>query len=70
MERRRLHDQARWENRDSAWVVLDGDEHIQNDPQNWHAALQLAEGSDIHLAVSNPCFELWYLLHLATTQAI
>jgi hypothetical protein len=43
---------------DEVWVVFDVDEH-PNLPQ----ALDLAEGSGIEAAVSNPCFELWLLLH-------
>jgi hypothetical protein len=52
-----------WSDGDSAWAVFDGDEHIQNDPNNWNDARQLADANNINLAVSNPSFELWYLLH-------
>lgn len=49
-----------WTGDDSAWAVYDGDEHIRNDPKNWNDARQLADANNINLAVSNPCFELWF----------
>lgn len=58
-----------WTDDDSAWAVFDGDEHIQNDPGNWNDALQLADSNGINLAVSNPSFELWFLLHFQDQQA-
>lgn len=43
---------------DEVWCVYDTDEHPRlND------ARQLAASKGIELAVSNPCFELWLLLH-------
>ncbi|MFF6993736.1 RloB family protein [Streptomyces sp. NPDC008313] len=41
-----------------AWCVLDVDEfaHLEE-------ALRLAETEDVQVALSNPCFELWLLLH-------
>jgi hypothetical protein len=55
---------GRWFPGDSAWAVFDGDEHKDREGgANWNDALQLAEAHAIRLAVSNPCFELWYLLH-------
>jgi hypothetical protein len=54
---------------DSAWAVFDGDEHIQNDPNNWNDALQLADSNGIDLAVSNPNFELRLLLHFQDQHA-
>lgn len=52
-----------WTAGDEAWAVFDGDEHILGNPANWNDALQTAAGNQIRLAVSNPSFELWYLLH-------
>jgi len=52
-----------WRKGDTAWAVFDGDEHIENSEANWKAALRLAEQKGIELAITNPCFELWYLLH-------
>ena len=43
---------------DEIWCVFDTDTH-ENLPQ----ALQEARQSGIRVAVSNPCFELWLVLH-------
>ena len=45
---------------DQVWCVFDAD---NNTPANLAAARQSAELSNINLCLSNPCFELWYLLH-------
>jgi RloB-like protein len=52
-----------WSGQDTAWAVFDGDEHRANNPSNWNDALQTAQSKGIRLAISNPCFEFWYLLH-------
>ncbi len=43
---------------DEVWCVFDVDAH-----PNLPDARQQARDNGIHLAVSNPCFELWALLH-------
>ncbi|SDG56720.1 RloB-like protein [Sinosporangium album] len=43
---------------DEYWCVFDIDEH-----PNLGQAMELAVAHDINLAVSNPCLELWFLLH-------
>jgi hypothetical protein len=43
---------------DEVWCVFDVDEHAR-----LIAGQRLAAAEDIHIAVSNPCFELWLLLH-------
>lgn len=43
---------------DSVWCVFDVDDHPSLDD-----AMQMADANGIELAVSNPCFELWLLLH-------
>lgn len=43
---------------DEVWCVFDVDEH-----PNMNDAQQMALSNNIQLAVSNPCFELWLLLH-------
>jgi len=45
---------------DEVWCVFDVDEHPQ-----LHEAIKLAKSKDIYLAVSNPCIELWFVLHFA-----
>lgn len=66
IEKRRLADEEakrqrdenlRW---DQVWAVFDIDDH----PKVTEAK-QLAIANDILLGVSNPCFELWALLHFA-----
>jgi hypothetical protein len=43
---------------DSVWAVFDVDDH-----PNIPTAIQMARDNAINLAVSNPAFELWLLLH-------
>jgi hypothetical protein len=43
---------------DEIWCVFDVDEH-----PNLAAAITLAARHGISLAISNPCMELWFLLH-------
>ena len=49
---------------DEVWCVFDVDEHARS-----AEARQLAASGRIELAVSNPCFELWLLLHFAAHTA-
>jgi hypothetical protein len=61
-EARSQHDEnLRW---DEVWGVVDVDEHASLDK-----ARQLALNNDIFLAISNPCFELWALLHFQEQRA-
>lgn len=54
---------------DQIWIVADGDVNYNNpDPirlKNTQLmnARNLAAKNDINIALSNPCFELWYLMH-------
>jgi hypothetical protein len=43
---------------DAVWCVFDVDDHPQVAD-----ARQMAQANGIELAISNPCFELWLLLH-------
>jgi RloB-like protein len=43
---------------DSVWCVFDRDDH-----PHVPDAQQMARDNDIQLSISNPCFELWLLLH-------
>lgn len=43
---------------DSVWCVYDVDDHPHH-----HEAREMAVANQIELAISNPCFELWLLLH-------
>ena len=44
--------------RPHVWAVFDRDEHSR-----FEQARQLAESNGIHVAASNPCFELWAVFH-------
>jgi RloB-like protein len=44
---------------DQVWCVFDVDDH-----PDLGAAKVMARDNEIQLAISNPCFELWLLLHL------
>lgn len=49
---------------DAIWCVFDTDQH-PNLPQ----AMEEARHAGIEVAVSNPCFELWLVLHLQDQRA-
>jgi hypothetical protein len=48
---------------DEVWCVFDVDEFDVT------TAIRQADGDDIRLAISNPCFEIWLLLHFADCTA-
>ena len=50
---------------DEIWCVMDVDEH-----PDLEVALQEAARAGIHVALSNPCFELWLLLHYREQTAV
>ncbi|MFL6120029.1 RloB family protein [Actinophytocola sp.] len=52
---------------DECWCVFDV-EWPKNHP-NLKRAIALANDHGIHLVVSNPCFELWLLLHFTDQTA-
>lgn len=49
---------------DEVWCVIDHDEH-PNVPQ----ALELAASHGVHVVMSNPCIELWFILHFENQTA-
>lgn len=49
---------------DQIWCVFDRDEH-----PNFDDAVSLADVHDIKLAISNPCIELWFVLHFENRTA-
>ncbi|MCY3926433.1 MAG: RloB family protein [bacterium] len=70
---RRLVEEARKQKRedrrrdqlaDEYWCVFDIDEH-RRVPE----AIDMAQANQIRLAVSNPCIELWFLLHFEDQNA-
>lgn len=60
---------------DSVWIVADGDvnyqaaDAIKKKNEALAQARATAEKEAYSLLISNPCFELWYLLHLRYTTA-
>jgi hypothetical protein len=49
---------------DEVWCVFDTDSH-----PNLHEALEMARTHGVRVAVSNPCLELWFLLHFEDQTA-
>ena len=49
---------------DAVWAVFDRDDH-----KRFNEAVDLARGKGIKTAVSNPCFELWCILHYELLDA-
>ena len=50
---------------DAVWCVFDVDSHPRIDE-----AVQQAKDNEIHLAISNPCIELWLLLHFSDHHSL
>lgn len=52
---------------DHQWIVIDRDEERTNGGghslENFNQARTSADSKNISVAYSNPCFEIWYLLH-------
>lgn len=63
-QERRDERRARGRKYDEIWCVFDIDEHPDLD-----RAFDLARRHGIHLAVSNPCLELWFILHFEDQSA-
>lgn len=49
---------------DSVWVMFDKDEHPK-----FQEAKRTARSKGVHLAVSNPCFEIWGIYHYQDCQS-
>ncbi len=60
-KRRKRHPEDAY---DEVWAVFDRDEH-----PHFAEACQKARDNEVGLAVSNPCFELWLLLHIRDQTA-
>ena len=50
--------------KDSVWVMFDKDEHPR-----FQEAKRTARSKGVHLAVSNPCFEIWGIYHYQDWQS-
>jgi hypothetical protein len=53
-------------NYDEVWCVFDVEN--LNDNPSFTQAIDKANQNHLHLAISNPCFEYWYLLHFVYTS--
>lgn len=67
--RERQHDLSKQEDDegsayDSYWCVFDVDEH-----PHLKEAIQLAQAHGIKTAISNPCLEIWFILHFQDQTA-
>ena len=51
---------------DEIWAVFDIDEH---DKDRVYTAKRNAEKHGINIAISNPCFEIWLLMHLEDSRS-
>ena len=56
------------ESDDELWLVIDRDRWT--DAMLSHVAKECAQDNYLHVALSNPCFELWLLLHLVNTTLL
>lgn len=60
-------------NGDTIWIVADGDVNYNNPnpvaekDKQLQKARKVADAKDIQFVLSNPCFELWFLLHYQYT---
>lgn len=55
---------------DCFWICIDTDHWVQsNHIQNLREVLQQCRQKDYGVAISNPCFELWLLLHFEESSA-
>lgn len=60
-----IEKQATWTKRDQAWLAIDTDAWSTDERQS--LINRIANDSRLHLAISNPCFELWLVLHFQDT---
>ncbi len=61
--KRELIQDRKWEEKDQIWVVFDRDTHACFD-----TAIAQCPKSGFHVGRSNPCFELWLILHVEEYQ--
>jgi hypothetical protein len=52
-----------FEENDTVWAVFDQDIH-----PNFDKAVQLCSANNVNVARSNPCFEIWLILHIEDFQ--
>lgn len=54
---------------DVCWALFDVDEHRQEDRAAFNRAIALANKERVFLGLSNPCIEIWLLLHFQSCGA-
>ena len=57
---------------DEIWIVFDADYYLRDHKNRFHKLTEgvgCAKANGINIALSNPCFEYWLLLHLDFTTA-
>ena len=59
------HRKNSFENNDEVWAIFDRDDH-----PNFSDAVVLCENNGIKVGRSNPCFEVWLILHVKDYGAI
>ncbi len=59
LSRRKRKELNSFEESDQVWAVFDCDHH-----PNYREAVLLCEKAGVNVARSNPCFELWLILHI------
>jgi hypothetical protein len=63
-ENERARKKGRGDVYDEIWCIFDRDEH-----PDFKEALSVALANDLPVAVSNPCIELWFILHFRDQTA-
>ena len=58
VERKRRRTRNSFEEKDEVWAVFDRDNH-----PNFNGAVSMCEANGLGVASSNPCFDLWLVLH-------
>lgn len=64
-----LQDKISRKSNDIYWVVFDRESTSKYTDQLHQTARQLANANQINIAISNVCFEYWFLLHFRYTNA-
>lgn len=54
---------------DQVWCVFDVDSFLKQDPDSFLKSLKKAKENHINIACSNPCFELWPMLHFELIES-
>lgn len=54
---------------DQIWCVFDIDHFLKQDNESFTKALKKAKANHINIAWSNPCFELWPMLHFELIES-